>query len=345
MSTTDSGASEVTDDARVRRRIRRAILPVAFLLYTFSYMDRSSISYAQLTMSKDLGIDIATYGTVAAIFFVAYVLLEVPSNIIMSRVGARLWLSRIAITWGLIAMATGFVNSATHLYIARIALGISEAGLFPGLVLYLTYWFRTQDRARALAAMVLAQPVALILGSITGGLILDHVDWFGLSSWRWVFILQGLPPIILGIWMLVYLADRPSKARWLSQEEGERVESVIAAEYQGDRDDHNDAHKKVDLRALKDPKILYLAFILLLGGMGTYGLAFFLPLVVAQVNPGYSATNIGFVVQSPTCAARWRCRSSPVARIGTASARASSSPSCRPPLSASSSRLCSGRRR
>jgi MFS transporter, ACS family, tartrate transporter len=299
MSTTDSGASEVTDDARVRRRIRRAILPVAFLLYTFSYMDRSSISYAQLTMSKDLGIDIATYGTVAAIFFVAYVLLEVPSNIIMSRVGARLWLSRIAITWGLIAMATGFVNSATHLYIARIALGISEAGLFPGLVLYLTYWFRTQDRARALAAMVLAQPVALILGSITGGLILDHVDWFGLSSWRWVFILQGLPPIILGIWMLVYLADRPSKARWLSQEEGERVESVIAAEYQGDRDDHNDAHKKVDLRALKDPKILYLAFILLLGGMGTYGLAFFLPLVVAQVNPGYSATNIGFVGAIP----------------------------------------------
>ena len=299
MSTTNTGASPDTDDARVLKKIKFAVLPVVFLLYTFNYLDRASVSYAQLTMSKDLGIDIATYGTVAAIFFVAYVLLEVPSNIIMSRVGARLWLSRIAITWGLVAVATGFVNSATQLYIARVALGIAEAGLFPGLVLYLTYWFRTRDRARALAVMVLAQPIALIFGSISAGLILDHVDWFGLSSWRWVFILQGLPPILLGIWLLFYLADRPSKARWLSREEGERVESAIAAEYQGDRDEHDAAHRKVDLRALKDPKILYLAFILLLGGIGTYGLAFFLPPVVAQVNPGYSATNIGLVGAIP----------------------------------------------
>ena len=238
MSTTDSGASEVTDDARIRRRIRRAILPVAFLLYTFNYMDRSSISYAQLTMSEDLGIDIATYGTVAAIFFVAYVLLEVPSNIIMSKVGARLWLSRIGDHLGTYRDSYRFRENETQLFIARIALGIAEAGLFPGLVLYLTYWFRTRDRARALSAMVLAQPVALILGSVSAGFILDHVTWFGLESWRWVFILQGIPPIILGIWTLVYLADRPSKARWLSRQQSAALENSIAAEYQGDRDDH-----------------------------------------------------------------------------------------------------------
>jgi MFS transporter, ACS family, tartrate transporter len=293
MST--SQAPPTAGDTRVLRKVRRTILPIVFLLYTFNYMDRASISYAQLTMSSELGIDIATYGAVAAIFFVAYVLLEVPSNIVMSKIGARVWLSRIAITWGIVAALTGFVTSVAYLYIARIALGIAEAGLFPGLVLYLTYWFHTRDRARALAVMVLAQPIALIFGGISAGLILDHVDWFGLSSWRWVFILQGLPPFLLGVWGLLYLADRPSKARWLSEQESSRLENEIAAEYQGDRNEH----KTVDLRALKDPKILYLAFILLLGGIGTYGMTYFLPQVVAQLNPGYSLTNIGLVGAIP----------------------------------------------
>jgi MFS transporter, ACS family, tartrate transporter len=286
-------------DRQLLRKVQWAILPVVFLMYTFNYLDRASISYAQLTMSEDLGIDIATYGNVAAVFFVAYVLLEVPSNIIMSKVGARVWLSRIAITWGLVAALTGFVQNATQLYIARVLLGVAEAGLFPGLVLFLTYWFLTHDRARALSMMVLAQPIALILGSISGGLILDYVDWFGLSSWRWVFILQGLPPILLGVWLLFYLADRPSKARWLSHEEADRLENAIAAEYQGDRDEHMGAHKKVNLRALKEPKVLYLAFILLLGGIGTYGLAYFLPLVIKQMNPDYAPTNIGLVGAIP----------------------------------------------
>jgi len=285
----------IADDDPTLRKVRRSILPVVFLLYTFNYMDRASISYAQLTMSEDLGIDLATYGAVAAIFFVAYVLLEVPSNIIMAKVGARLWLSRIGITWGLVAVLTGFVQNETQLFIARIALGIAEAGLFPGLVLYLTYWFRTRERARALSAMVLAQPIALIIGSVSAGFILDHVTWFGLESWRWVFILQGIPPIILGIWTLTHLADRPSKARWLSAQQSAALENSIAAEYQGDRGDHS----KIDLRALKDPRVLYLAVILMLGGIGSYGLAFFLPLVVKDINPSYSATSIGLVGALP----------------------------------------------
>lgn len=288
-------ATEVVDERSVLGKVKRTIIPVAFLLYMFNYMDRAAISYAQLEMSADLGIDIATYGAVAAIFFVAYVLLEVPSNIIMAKVGARLWLSRIAITWGLVTVATGFVNNTAHLYIARIALGVAEAGLFPGLVLYLTYWFRSQDRSRGLAGMMLAQPIALILGSVSAGIILDQVDWFGLNSWRWVFILQGLPPILLGFWLLVTMADRPSRARWLSRAESSWLERRIAGEYQED----DGQHRRVDLRAMRDPKILLLAFIAMLCGIGTYGMTFFLPQVVAQLNPGYSPTNIGFTGAIP----------------------------------------------
>lgn len=297
MSTAHETARS-TADRRVLKKVQRAVLPVVFLLYLCSYMDRATISYAQLTMSSDLGIDLAAYGSVASIFFIAYVVLEIPSNVVMARIGGRLWLSRIAITWGAITVLTGLVDNLTHLYVARVALGVAEAGLFPGLVLYLTYWFRSRERGRALAAMVLAQPIALIIGSVTAGLILDHVHWFGLTSWRWIFILQGLPPILVGLWILVRLADRPSRARWLSPEEGTGLEGDIAAEYV-DGDEQRDEHRHFDLRALKDPKVLYLSAIILLGGIGTYGMTFFLPQVVAQIHPGYSATNIGLLGAVP----------------------------------------------
>ena len=153
MATNSLPAKAGVDRTAVLRKVRRTILPVAFLLYAFNYMDRSSISYAQLTMGKELGIDVATYGAIAAIFFIAYVVLEVPSNMILAKVGARLWLARIAITWGLVTIGTGFVSNVTQLYIARILLGIAEAGLFPGLILFLTYWFMNHDRGRAIGAM------------------------------------------------------------------------------------------------------------------------------------------------------------------------------------------------
>lgn len=291
MTTNSIQAKPAVDRQAVISKVRRTILPVVFLLYAFNYMDRSSISYAQLTMGKELGIDVATYGAIAAIFFVAYVLLEVPSNMILARVGARLWLARIAITWGLVTIATGFVYSVTQLYIARVLLGIAEAGLFPGLILFLTYWFLNHDRGRAIGAMALAMPVALIVGSLSGGLIIDHVNWFGLSSWRWIFILQGLPPVLLGIWILLTLADRPSKAKWLSADEKKWLEGSIAEEYAAMPEEKHD--KSSELRALRNPKILYLGLINALAGVATYGMTFFLPQVVSQLNPSYSPTNIG----------------------------------------------------
>lgn len=289
-----SGAS-VVSGSTVLRKVQRFVLPVAFLLYMFNYMDRAAIGYAQLQMSTSLGISLATYGTVAAIFFVAYTVLEVPSNIVMKKVGARLWLARIAITWGIVTILTGFVQNVTQLYIARIALGVAEAGLFPGLLLYMTFWFRSQDRSRGIAGFSLAQPFALLLGSITAGLILDHVEWFGLEGWQWVFILQGLPPVLLGVWVLLYLADRPSEARWLTKDESDWLEGEISKEY----DAEDDEHMEISLDAIKNPKILYLAFINLLYAVGLYGMTFFLPQIIKQLNPDYSSTNIGLVGAIP----------------------------------------------
>lgn len=294
MSTTPTTAVPV-DGASVLAKVKRSILPAAFLLYMFNYMDRAAIGYAQLEMSTDLGISLATYGTVAAIFFVAYTVLEVPSNIVMKKVGARIWLARIAISWGIITILTGFVQNVTQLYIARIALGVAEAGLFPGLLLYMTFWFRTQDRSRGIAGFSLAQPIALLVGSVSAGLILDHVDWFGLNSWQWVFILQGTPPVLLGIWVLFYLADRPNKARWLKKEEAAWLEGEISKEYQVE----DDGHLSLELDAMKNPRILYLALINLLYAVGLYGMTFFLPQIVAQLNPSYSSTNIGLVGAIP----------------------------------------------
>lgn len=290
---------EVTDADLGRSTIRKVafrVMPVVMLLYIFNYMDRTNISYAQLGMQHELGITAATFGAAASIFFLAYVVFEIPSNMALKKFGARVWLARIAISWGIVTVIMGFVHSVTQLYIARIALGIAEAGLYPGLLLYLTFWFRQGERGRAIAAMALAQPIAMILGSFTGGLILDHITWFDLSGWRWVFILQGLPTILLGIFVLFYLPDSPSKAKFLSKREADWLEGEIKSEY---ADAHEAEGLKEQLAAIKNPRILHLAVANLFAACGLYGFTFFLPQIIKQMNPEYSATNIGFLGALP----------------------------------------------
>jgi len=280
---------------RTVRKVTGRIMPLVGLLYVFNYMDRSNISYAQLGMQHELAITAAVFGTAAAIFFLAYVVFEVPSNMIMKKVGARLWLARIAITWGIVTAITGFVHNIPQLYIARILLGVAEAGLFPGLLLYLTLWYREKERGRAIAGLALAQPIAMIIGSLTGGLILDHVHWFGLSSWRWVFLLQGLPAVLIGIIVLAYLPNVPSKARFLSREESAWLEGEIAKEY---RPEEKETFLG-QLRVMKDRKVLYLALSNFFAACGLYGFTFFLPQIVKQMDSSYSATNIGFLGAIP----------------------------------------------
>lgn len=281
--------------ARTIRKVSYRVLPLIGLLYIFNYMDRSNISYAQLGMEHELEITTAIFGTASAIFFLAYVVFEIPSNMIMKRVGARVWLTRIAVTWGIVTVLTGFVHSVTQLYIARILLGVAEAGLYPGLLLYLTLWFRGKERGRAIAAMALAQPVAMILGSLTGGLILDHVHWLGLSSWRWVFILQGLPTILVGVLVFCLLPNVPSKARFLSGEESAWLQGEIDKEYVPQKDEGPLA----ELKAIRNGKLIYIAVANFFAACGTYGFTFFLPAIVKQTDSSYSATNIGFIGAIP----------------------------------------------
>lgn len=281
--------------SRTVRKVSTRILPIVGLLYVFNYMDRANISYAQLGMQHELAITTATFGVAASIFFLVYVLFEIPSNMIMKKIGARIWLARIAITWGLVTVLTGFVQNVPQLYGARILLGIAEAGLFPGLLLYMTLWFRTRERGRAIAALALAQPVAMVLGSLTGGVILDHVQWFGLSGWRWVFILQGAPALLLGVLTLMYLPNVPSQARFLSKQESEWLEREIRSEY------HSEEPETFlgQLRILKNRKVLYLAVANLFAACGLYGFTFFLPQIISQLDPSYSATNIGVLGAIP----------------------------------------------
>ncbi|MEU0515984.1 MFS transporter [Amycolatopsis sp. NPDC006125] len=277
--------------SRTIRKVSKRVLPLVALLYVFNYMDRSNISYAQLGMQHELLITTAVFGTASAIFFLAYVVFEIPSNMIMKKIGARIWLARIAISWGIVTAVTGFVQNIPQLYIARIVLGVAEAGLYPGLLLYLTLWFRPKERGRAIATLAIAQPIAMILGSLTGGLILDHISWFGLSGWRWVFILQGLPAVLVGLIVLVYLPNKPSQARFLSRAESEWLETEINSDYAPEQKETFLGQ----LRVMKDRKVLYMAFANLFAACGLYGFTFFLPQIVKQMDPSYSATNIGFL--------------------------------------------------
>ncbi|MGW4526535.1 MFS transporter [Amycolatopsis sp. NPDC004378] len=277
------------------RKVGLRIMPIVGLLYVFNYMDRANIGYAQLGMGKELAIDAATFGAASAIFFLAYVVFEVPSNMIMKKVGARLWLSRIAVSWGIVTVVTGFVANTTHLIIARIVLGVAEAGLFPGLLLYLTLWFRGKERGRAIATLALAQPIALILGSLTGGWILDHAHWLGMSSWQWVFVLQGAPAILIGVVTFLRLPDKPADAKFLSRDEREWLQTEIDKEYVPEEKETFLGQ----LRAVRNGKVLHLAFANLFIACGLYGLTFFLPLIVKQLDPKYSSTNIGLLGAIP----------------------------------------------
>ena len=184
-----------------------------------AFIDRINLGFAALTMNRELAITSQQFGFAAGIFFWGYFLFEIPSNLILHKIGARVWIARILITWGAVATLTGFVQSANQLYIARFALGLAEAGYFPGIVLYLGYWFRQREKAQAIAVILMGIPLASVLGAPISGFILDHVHWFGLSSWRWLLILEGLPAITCVFLTHFLLPSRPAEARFLTGEE------------------------------------------------------------------------------------------------------------------------------
>jgi sugar phosphate permease len=212
-----------------RRKVSRRVLPFFFVLYLISYLDRANVSYGKISMSADLCFSEAVYGLGAGIFFVGYFLLEIPGALIVERWSARLWISRIMITWGICTVLVGFVRTPGEFYLARFCLGLAEAGFFPGVLVYLTHWFSQQDRARAMSDFILAVPVSFVIGAPVSALCLS-VHWFGLAGWQWLFILQGLPAIVCGIVTPFYLTDHPSGAKWLGASEREWLSAELERE-------------------------------------------------------------------------------------------------------------------
>src|SRR5215218_6950140 len=228
-------ADVTTDDSPERHRevigrVTRRLIPFAFICYVVAYIDRVNVGFAATVLQRDLGLTDSQYGHGAGLFFLGYCLFEVPSNLILERVGARRWIARILIGWGIASMAMVFVRDAGSFYVARVILGLAEAGFFPGIVLYLTYWIPAADRARTGALFMMAAPVAITVGAPVSNALLKLDGLGGLRGWQWLFLLEGLPAVLLGLFALRALTDRPRDARWLSDSDREWLARTMDAE-------------------------------------------------------------------------------------------------------------------
>lgn len=292
-----SGPSTVSNPIATAtiRKLRIRLLPFLFALYVVAFIDRINLGFAVLAMNRELAITSQQFGFAAGIFFWGYFLFEVPSNLILHKIGARIWIARILITWGAVATLTGFVQSVNQLYIARFALGFAEAGYFPGIVLYLGYWFRQREKAQAIALILTGIPLASVLGAPISGFILDHVHWFGFSSWRWLLILEGLPAVTCVFLTNLLLPCRPAEARFLTGEE----KAWIAGQLQREDRQKPGAQSMTVARTLVNPRVWHLACIGFGHGFATYTFTFWLPQIMKVVLGGQSNTVVGFVVMIP----------------------------------------------
>ena len=282
-------------DAKTIRKLRIQILPILFFLYVVAYLDRTNVGFAALTMNKELNITSQQYSLLVGIFFFGYFLFEIPSNLLLHKIGARIWIARILITWGMVAMFTGLARTVAHLYIARFLLGVAEAGFFPGIILYLTYWFPQREQARAIAIFLLALPVTSILGAPISGIVLDHVHWLGISSWRWLLILEGLPAILGGVLTYFLLPSRPEEADFLTPEEKQSISAALAAEDEHKRNKHDISATQ----ALANGRVWHLAAIGFTMTVGLYSISFWMPQLVKSLSSRYSNTAVGLLVTVP----------------------------------------------
>jgi len=278
---------------RMLAKAYRRILPFIFACYVVSYLDRTNVGFAALTMNHELGLTAQEFGLGAGLFFIGYFLFEIPSNLIMQKVGARVWIARIMITWGLISMATAFVTGPKSFAAARFLLGLAEAGFTPGIYLYFTHWFPGKWRAKITAAFLVGIPVANMIGSPISGALLQLGGLHGLRSWQWLLLAEGLPAILLGIVCLFVLADRPEKARWLSEEDKQFLAQRLALEQQGIARKHG-----AKLRdAMTNWRVFVLAFVNFCGIVGSIGVGLWMPQIIKQF--GVSHAVVGWLAAIP----------------------------------------------
>jgi len=291
----ETAAAVAPFEAKTIHKLPMRIIPFVFVLYIISFLDRINIGFAALTMNKELAISSKQFGLVAGIFFFGYFLFEIPSNLLLHKLGARIWIARILITWGILATLTGLVNSVQQLYAVRFLLGLAEAGYFPGIALYLTYWFRQRDQAQAIALFLAGIPVTSILGAPVSGFILVHAHWLSVSSWRWLLILEGIPAVVGGVFTYFLLPSRPAEAKFLSQDEKDWITADLAREEQ----EKLASHKISAVQALLNKRVWHLGFIGFTLNTGMYSMNFWMPQLVKSLTSGISNSLIGLLVMIP----------------------------------------------
>ena len=265
-----TGPVQTAEVTRVLAKARRRLIPFLFLLYIVAYLDRINVGFAALQMNQALGFSATVYGFGAGIFFLSYVLFEIPSNVILARVGARLWIARIMISWGLVSSAMMFVRSASGFYTLRFLLGLAEAGFFPGIIYYLTRWFPARERARTIAAFMTATLIAGVVGGPISGTLLSLHGAGGLAGWQWLFLLEGVPSIVLGFVVLKVLAERPQDATWLTPPERATLVACL-------NEDAGSQRHETTRGALSNGRTWRLAIVYFTIPVTLYGIGFFLP--------------------------------------------------------------------
>ena len=268
--------AEAVMEKELVRKVTWRLIPFLFLLYVIAYLDRSNVGFAKLSMKEMSWFSEAAFGTGAGIFFLGYFLFEIPSNLLLERFGARKWIARIMFTWGAIAMAMLFVNSRQTFYGMRFLLGLAEAGFFPGVILYMTYWFTAKERAQIVALFMTANAVCYIFGGPASGWILDVAKhWGGLQGWQWLFLLEGLPAVLLGFAVLFYLPDGPAQASWLSPDE----RAWIIARYKVEQGKISQGHPSLR-DALANPYVWLFSVLYFTLVVGMYGISLWMPTII-----------------------------------------------------------------
>lgn len=280
-------------EQRTMRRITWRIVPFIMLLYFVAFIDRVNIGFAALTMNKEIGLSSTAYGFGAGIFFLGYFLFEIPSNLILEKVGARLWIARVMITWGIISAAMALVRGPVSFYVLRFLLGAAEAGFFPGIILYLSYWFPARHRAGVTALFMAAAPVSTALGSPVSAALLQMNGVRGLAGWQWMFVLEAIPAVVLGVVTLFFMTDRPARARWLPEDERTWLTQVMNAEV-STRSGHS-SHST--WRGLFDARVLALSLVYFGTSAGLYTLGIWAPQIIKQL--GVSSMTVGFLNMVP----------------------------------------------
>jgi MFS transporter, ACS family, tartrate transporter len=286
-------------EPRVTRKLMLRIIPFVMLLYFVSFLDRVNVGFAAMTMNKAIGLSPTAFGLGGGLFFIGYFLFEVPSNLILHRVGARIWIARVMISWGIVSAASAFAAGPSSFYLLRFLLGVAEAGFFPGIILYLSLWFPVKQRAVAAAWFMAAAPISTALGSPLSGALMQLPPLFGLANWQLLYLIEAVPAVLLGFVVLRFLTDTPAKARWLEAEERDWLVARMQEEARA-RVKHAD-HTAGALAALRDPRVLALALIYFGTSAGLYTLGLWAPLIIREF--GFSALQTGLLNAIPSIVA------------------------------------------